>query len=73
LGGVKTKRVFSMVLKDPSEAVEFMQRLGELNYEMEAEVRGVHVTLGIRGSKEEIKRAREEIGKMLKGLREEKG
>ncbi|MEM1981832.1 MAG: hypothetical protein QW788_04675 [Candidatus Hadarchaeales archaeon] len=40
---------------------------------MEAEVRGVHVTLGIRGSKEEIKRAREEIGKMLKGLREEEG
>ncbi|MEM2866660.1 MAG: hypothetical protein QXM46_01210 [Candidatus Hadarchaeales archaeon] len=63
---MRVRRVFTLVLKDSSKAVEFMRRLAELEYEMEAEMRGTHVTIGIKGSKEEIKRAREEIGEMLR-------
>lgn len=62
MGGVKVRRV----LRDPSKAVEFMHRLGGLRYEMEAEVRGSHVTIQIRGSREEIRRAREEIEEVLR-------
>lgn len=62
----RVRRVLSLVFEDPSEAVEFLQELGELGYEMEAELRGVRMTLGIKGSKEEIKKAREEIRRMLK-------
>ncbi len=66
MGGVRVRRVFTLVLRDPSKAVEFMRMLGGLEYEMEAEARGTHVTVGIRGSREEIRRAREEIGEMLR-------
>jgi hypothetical protein len=63
---VRIRKVFSLILKDPSGAVELVRRLGELKYDMEAEVRGSRVILEIKGSREEVKRAREEMENILR-------
>jgi hypothetical protein len=70
---VRVRKVFSLILKDPSGAVELVRRLGELEYDMEAEVRGARVTIEIRGSREEVKRVREEMEGILREGKEVEG
>jgi len=66
LGGKRVKRVFSTVVRDQAEAIELMRRLEGLECEMEAKVRGRHLTLTIKGSKERVRRAGEEVRGLLR-------
>jgi hypothetical protein len=71
LGRVRVRKI-SLILKDSPGAVELVRRLGELEHDLEAEVRGTHVTIQIKGSREEVERAREEVEEILRQVREVK-
>ncbi|TDA33629.1 MAG: hypothetical protein DSO04_00270 [Hadesarchaea archaeon] len=68
MGKVRVRKI-CLVLKDPSGAVELVQRLGELECDLEAEVRGSHVTIQLKGSPEEVNRARGEVEEILREVR----